>query len=69
LQEFLDVKNNFWRQAVFESRGGIPYFYAKLRPERPKKVFGDQAPSPSQGLDPALALASVHVLFLSEKYA
>ena len=42
--------------------GPPPYFWTKLRPEGPKKIFWETAPSstaplpllPSQGMDPAL---------------
>ena len=39
-------------------RPATPYFEPKLRPEGPKKIFGDRLPPPpprlSEGLDPPL---------------
>ena len=37
-------------------RPATPYFEPKLRPEGPKKIFGERSPPPplSEGLDPPL---------------
>ena len=36
-------------------RPATPYFEPKLRPEGPKKIFGERPPPPlSEGLDPPL---------------
>ena len=57
-----------------EGPGDPPYFYIKLRPEGPKKNFGDRvppylsvwvtAPPLCQGLDPALPVSIADILVL-----